>query len=218
MGLTMVDGSYTINDGAGPFKTDKVVCINGGGNPRIPTLKAEAQNLIADPNFAKSSIVEWYISSDTAAITSRTVGSNVNLAKDTATFRTGGDASMKVTKTYGAGSAATIQIVVPIKSGKLAMYELYMKGTSLTGNIYVTAFHCSRAYNTSIGTPVSARTVQFGPSKTIDSSTLTDWVRVAQSTRRDYTPEWATHMIIEINMVSMKNGDLYIDDVRATEL
>lgn len=218
MKLSMAAGNNTINDGTGPFKTNGVVCIDGSGNPLIPMLKSDRQNLLVDPNFTQTGIVDWYIQSDTGALTSRTEGVNLKLVKDTATFRSGGDASMKVTKTYGIGSASEIQVRVPIKPNKLAMYELFLFGTGLTGNIFVSAYYNATMYNNSLGVPVSARSVQVGPTRTIDASTLTDWVRVSQQAARNYTPEWATHMVLRVQLSSMSAGNLYIDDAKVTDL
>lgn len=218
MNLTLDQANSPINTGTGPFKTRGIKTIDGSGNPRVPLLKGDSQNLLYDPNFSQSNIVDWYISADTGALTSRTSGVNLSLTKDTATFRTGGDASMKVNKTFGIGSASEIQVRIPIKSGKLAMYELYMLGASLTGTIFVSAFFNATMYNTSIGVPVSARSVQVGPTRTIDATTLTDWVRVGQQAARNYTPEWATHLVIRVQLSSMSSGNLYIDDAKVTEL
>ncbi|HGO5397445.1 TPA: hypothetical protein ACK2W2_006283, partial [Klebsiella michiganensis] len=171
-----------------------------------------------DPNFTQAGIVDWYIASDTGVLTSRTDGVNMKLVKDTVTFRPGGDASMKVTKAYGVGSAAEIHVRVPIRAGKLAMYQLYMKGAALTGNIFVSAYYSATQYHNQIGVPVSARSVQFGPARTVDATNLTDWVRIYQQAGRYYTPDWATHMVLRINLTSMSDGDLYIDDAKVTEL
>lgn len=218
MKLVMAAGNYNINDGTGPFKTNGVVCIDGSGNPLIPMLKSDTQNLLADPNFTQAGIVDWYIQRDTGALTSRTEGVNLKLVKDTGTYRTGGNASMKVTKTYGIGSAAEIQVRVPIKPSKLAMYELFLFGTGLTGDVFVSAYYSATMYNNSLGVPVSARSVQVGPTRTIDASTLTNWVRVSQQAARNYTPEWATHLVLHVHLSSMSAGSLYIDDAKVTDL
>ncbi len=218
MNVSLNDSTMPINSGTGPFTTKDIRVIAGGGNPKVPMLKADAQNLLYDPNFTQDNIVDWYIKTDTGALTSRTAGVNLNLVKDTATFRSGGNASMKVTKTYGVGSASEIQVRVPIKPNKLAMYELYLFGAGLTGNIFISAYYHATMYNNSLGIPVSARSVQVGPTRTIDATTLTDWVRVAQQSARNYTPEWATHLVIRVQLSSMSAGNLYIDDAKVTDL
>ncbi|HBQ9984701.1 TPA: hypothetical protein L9E73_004981 [Klebsiella pneumoniae] len=218
MNVSLNDSTMPINSGTGPFTTKDIRVIAGGGNPKVPMLKADAQNLLYDPNFTQDNIVDWYIKTDTGALTSRTAGVNLNLVKDTATFRSGGNASMKVTKTYGVGSASEIQVRVPIKPNKLAMYELYLFGAGLTGNIFISAFYHATMYNNSLGIPVSARSVQVGPVRTINATTLTDWVRVIQQAARNYTPEWATHLVISVNLSSMSAGSLYIDDAKVTDL
>ncbi|MFZ8683923.1 hypothetical protein [Klebsiella pneumoniae] len=218
MNVSLNDSTMPINSGTGPFTTKDIRVIAGGGNPKVPMLKADAQNLLYDPNFTQDNIVDWYIKTDTGALTSRTAGVNLNLVKDTATFRSGGNASMKVTKTYGVGSASEIQVRVPIKPNKLAMYELYLFGAGLTGNIFISAFYHATMYNNSLGIPVSARSVQVGPVRTINATTLTDWVRVIQQAARNYTPEWATHLVISVNLSSMSAGGLYIDDAKVTDL
>lgn len=218
MRLTLPTGNFTINDGTGPFKTNGVVCIAGGGNPEVPMLKSDTQNLLVDPNFTQTSIVDWYISADTGTLTSRTAGVNLNLTKDSVTFRPGGDASMKVVKAFGVGSASEIQLRVPIDHDKLDMYELYMLGTGLTGSIFVNAYYACNLYHNSLGIPISARSVQVGPTRTVDATTLTDWSRIGQQAARNYAPSWATHYVIRISLVSMSAGTLYIDDAKVTEL
>lgn len=218
MNVSLNDSTMPINNGTGPFTTKDIRVIAGGGNPKVPMLKADTQNLLYDPNFTQDNIVDWYIAADTGALTSRTAAVNLNLTKDTTVFRGTGNASMKVVKTYGVGSASEIQIRIPIKPNKLAMYELYLFSTGLTGNIFISSYYNATMYNNSLGIPVSARSVQVGPTRTIDASTLTDWVRVNQQAARNYTPEWATHLVIRVQLSSMSAGNLYIDDAKVTEL
>lgn len=218
MNVSLNDSTMPINNGTGPFTTKDIRVIAGGGNPKVPMLKADAQNLLYDPNFTQDNIVDWYIAADTGALTSRTAAVNLNLTKDATVFRGTGNASMKVAKTYGVGSASEIHIRIPIKPNKLAMYELFLFGAGLTGNIFVSAYYSATMYNNSLGVPVSARSVQVGPTRTIDASTLTDWVRVNQQAARNYTPEWATHLVIRVNLSGMSAGNLYIDDAKVTDL
>lgn len=218
MKLAMATGNYNINDGTGPFKTNGVVCIDGAGNPGIPMLKSNTQNLIFDPDFTQTGIVDWYISADTGALVSRTQGVNLTLTKDTTEFRTPGTASLKVSKIYGIGSAGEIQIRVPIKAGKLAMYELFVKGVGLTGTLFVNAYFASSNYNTSLGVPVTARAVQVGPTRSVAAADMTDWARLAQQSARYYTPEWATHLVLRVQLSSLSAGTINIDDVKVTEL
>lgn len=218
MNISMSDSSLPINTGTGPFETRQVRVIAGGGNPKVPMLKSNSQNLLYDPDYTMPDIVDWYIAADTGTLTSRTAGVNMNLTKDTTVYRSTGNASMKVVKAFGIGSASEIQIRVPIKPGKLAMYELYMLGSALTGNIFVNAYYNAIMYNNSLGIPITARSVQVGPTRTIDASTLTDWVRVSQQAARNYTPEWATHLVIRVQLSGMSAGNLYIDDAKVTDL
>ena len=218
MKMVMAAGNYNINDGSGPFKTNGVVCIDGAGNPGIPMLKSNTQNLIFDPDFTQDNIVDWYISADTGALTSRTQGVNLTLTKDTTIFRSPGAASLKVSKIYGIGSAAEIQIRVPVKAGKIAMYELFVKGEGLTGTLFVNAYFASSNYNTSLGVPVTARSVQVGPTRSVSAAGMTDWARLAQQNARYYTPEWATHLVLRVQLSSLSAGTINIDDVKVTEL
>jgi uncharacterized membrane protein YdcZ (DUF606 family) len=218
LNLTLPTGYSDINDGPGKFETQWIDIIAGGGNPTVPLFKGDAQNLLTDPNFTADSILDWYITADTGVISSRTTAVNINLTKDTTVFRTGGAASMKVAKLFGIGSASEIKLRVPISKGKLALYKLWMYGAGLTGSIFVTSYYATTLYTNSIGVPLSARTVQVGPIRTIDASTLSSWVMVTQQMARNYTPWWATHLDIKITLSSMSGGSLYIDDAKVTEL
>lgn len=217
MNLTLFNPLSTINSGSSKFITNNISVIDGNGNPRVPFMKDDTQNLLYDPNFTQNSIVDWYISSDTGALVSRTEGVNLKLEKDTTVFRGTGPASMKVTKAFGIGSASEIQVRVPINSNTLTTYEMYFFG-NISGSIFVNAYYVSSIYNTNIGIPVTARSVQVGPTRTITASQMTDWVRVSQQQQRNYTPEWATHLVIRVQLSSISAGSFNIDDVKVTQL
>ncbi|WP_317486747.1 hypothetical protein [Klebsiella michiganensis] len=91
-------------------------------------------------------------------------------------------------------------------------------GAPLTGNVFVEAEFSSPLHQNQYGTPLSARMMKTGPTRTIDAAMLTDWTRVYQQAIREYTPEWATHVLIKITLSSMSAGSLYIDRVRVTNL
>ena len=217
MNLTLFNPLSTINSGSAKFITNNISVIDGNGNPKVPFMKDDTQNLLYDPNFTQTSIVDWYISSDTGALVSRTEGVNLKLEKDTTVFRGTGSASMKVTKAFGVGSASEIQVRVPINSNTLTAYEMYLFG-NISGSIFVNAYYVSSMYSTNIGIPVTARSVQVGPTRTITASQMVDWFRVSQQYQRNYTPSWATHLVIRVQLSSMSAGSFNIDDVKVTEL
>ncbi|MCF1304962.1 hypothetical protein [Raoultella ornithinolytica] len=216
-GITLPSGSYTINDGDGPFYTNGITVIDGVGNTTIPMLKSNAQNLLSDGNFDFSGIVDWYITKDTSAVVSRVDGVNVKLTSSTDFYRSGAQ-SMKITKAGGNGSAAVFRCQVPLTEGCMNMYELYAKFLSATGTVYITTHYSTTQYQNQYGIPVPARTKQFGATRIINPATVTEWTRVVQQTSRSYAPAWATHAVIEVSLTSMSAGAMYIDDAKATNL
>ncbi|HAT1602820.1 TPA: hypothetical protein MYM85_001832 [Klebsiella pneumoniae] len=219
MNLVLPDGNYEINDGDGPFRTSGVTTIGGNGNIRVPVLKSERQNLLSDPRYTQPSVVDWYVTQDIAEVKSRTdcYGIKLTVSQDT------GTPAMKVQKINGIGSLSEIKLRVPAAPGSLSQYAFRVKGVGangipLTGNIFVEAEFSTTLYQNQYGTPLSARTSQVGPTRTIDASSLTEFTRVSQQAIRSYTPEWATHVLIKITLSSMSAGSLYIDQVRVTNL
>lgn len=215
--ISLASGLTDLNAGTGPFLTNRLKMIPGGGNTGVPMFKSYAQNLIPDPDFTSATITDWYISEDNSPITSRVTGNALNITPSTDTARTG-TTSMKITKVVGSGTASAVSIRVPVYEGSIPMYDLYLKGTGLTGSIFVQAYFSADSYVNQYGTPIPSRNLQFGPTRTIDASTLTDWVRVAQQSGLNYTPSWARFVLIRVQIVNMSAGALYLDDARITQL
>ncbi|HBU0448845.1 TPA: hypothetical protein MCP14_005552, partial [Klebsiella pneumoniae] len=157
MNIVLPTGFTNINSGKGKFQTTGIDIISGGGNPRVPLLKSDTHNLISDPELTQTEIVDWYISSDTGALTSRTSGENTKLSKDTSNFRTSGTASLKISKALGVGTSSEIQINAPISANMLTMYTMFIQGVNLTGNINISAYYCRTIYNNQIGIPIASR-------------------------------------------------------------
>ncbi|MDV5292493.1 hypothetical protein [Klebsiella michiganensis] len=219
MNLDLPVGNYDINDGDGPFRTYGVTTIDGNGNVRVPVLKSERQNLLSDPKYTQPAIVDWYVTQDIAEVKDRTdcYGLKLTVSENT------GSKTMRVQKIYGIGSLSEIKLRVPAVPGALTQYALLLKGEGimgapLTGNVFVEAEFSSPLHQNQYGTPLSARMMKTGPTRTIDAAMLTDWTRVYQQAIREYTPEWATHVLIKITLSSMSAGSLYIDQVRVTNL
>lgn len=218
MNIVLPTGFTNINSGKGKFQTTGIDIISGGGNPRVPLLKSDTHNLISDPELTQTEVVDWYISSDTGALTSRTSGENTKLSKDTSNFRTNGTASLKISKALGVGTSSEIQINAPISANMLTMYTMFIQGVNLTGNINISAYYCRTIYNNQIGIPIASRVLKVGPTRTIDSSTISEWIPVTQQSARNYTPEWATELIVKISLNNMSSGNLYVADAKITEL
>lgn len=219
MNLDLPVGNYDINDGDGPFRTYGVTTIDGNGNVRVPVLKSERQNLLSDPKYTRPAIIDWYVTQDIAEVKDRTdcYGLKLTVSENT------GSKTMRVQKIYGIGSLSEIKLRVPAVPGALTQYALLLKGEGimgapLTGNVFVEAEFSSPLHQNQYGTPLSARMMKTGPARTIDAAMLTDWTRVYQQAIREYTPEWATHVLIKITLSSMSAGSLYIDQVRVTNL
>jgi len=174
-------------------------------------LLGEGQNRLADGSFELASIVDnFFISADTAAITDRTNGANIDLALSSAHARTG---SKSLQATTGSGGWARFAVAVPIKPGAVCNYECYYKKPGAeTGRVFFTDHHAILGVNAD-GVPtimhkssaISTRVANF-------TSEAVDWTMAYGIHTCIRSPHWATHYVVEVVMHELKNANLYIDD------
>lgn len=174
-------------------------------------LLGEGQNRLADGGFELANIVDnWFITADTQPVTSRTNGTNIDLALSSAQKRTG---SKSLLCTTGGSAPGRFAIAVPIQPGSVCNYECYHKKPgSETGRVFFRDYHAILGTNDS-GVPtimhnssaITTRTYNF-------DSTPSDWDMAYGTTNCIRSPHWATHYVVEVDMDELKNANLYIDD------
>jgi hypothetical protein len=182
---------------------------------------ADTADLLADGGFEQAQIVDrWYVAADTATVGSgnQYAGTNVSIALSTAQHHSGSQA-LKLTKVGGVGSAAGVTLAIPLDRGQRPRLRFYYtKPGTQTGTVFITARYAVAPTNPVNGLP---KVLQGGFLKqstiTLTSGTIgwTKWVLDDPTVR---TPMWATHLVLEFNLVSMAAGDFYVDDVEASTL
>lgn len=171
----------------------------------------EGQNRLADGGFELANIVDnWFITADTQSVTSRTNGTNIDLALSSAHARTG---SKSLQVTTGSGAQARFAVAVPIKPGAVCNYECYYKKPGAeTGRVFFTDYHAILGVNAD-GVPtimhkssaISTRTANF-------TSGAVDWTMAYGIHTCIRSPHWATHYVVEVDLDEFRNASFYIDD------
>jgi hypothetical protein len=210
-GATTTTGWLATGNGYMEVSGTKTAVVEGTA-PRV----SSAMNLLKDGGFEGTSMQdEIFISSDTVAITSRTLtGTNAILSLDSTQHRSGVK-SLKYTKTYGSGSNSGFTIQVPISKGSLIGYELFYKkvGTQ-SGTMNISHGWCKKGLD-----DVIFKKSEIASSNITFTSATVDWTENHSNTAgRPRCPSWATHFYIDFNMFSMYNGDLFFDDICITEM
>ncbi|HPU62239.1 MAG TPA: glycosyl hydrolase family 28-related protein [Bacillota bacterium] len=171
----------------------------------------EGQNRLADGGFELANIVDnWFITADTQPVTSRTNGTNIDLALSSAHARTG---SKSLQVTTGSGAQARSAVAVPIKPGAVCNYECYYKKPGAeTGRVFFRDYHAILGVNAD-GVPtimhnssaISTRTANF-------TSGAVDWTMAYGIHTCIRSPHWATHYVVEVDLDEFRNASFYIDD------
>jgi hypothetical protein len=182
---------------------------------------ADTADLLADGGFEQAQIVDrWYVAADTATVGSgnQYAGTNVSMALSTAQHHSGSQA-LKLTKVGAVGSAAGVTLAIPLDRGQRPRLRFYYtKPGTQTGTVFITARYAVAPTNPVNGLPkVLQGTILQQSTITLTSGTIgwTKWVLGDPTVR---TPMWATHLVLEFNLVSMAAGDFYVDDVEASTL
>lgn len=186
-------------------RTDDGVTVDGG---------AEAGNLQD----------EWFITSDTAAITAAgngpnlITGANVKVETSTDIARTG-TRSFKVTKTNSSGNAA-VGVAVPVARGGTNLATAYLaKHAAIAGTVY-TRFVYVAIVRAPDGVPTVRRRDQvIERSTALSGLTVDQWTGVSTPLNWVPAPPWATHFMIEFVLTSMTTagGALYVDGLNVSE-
>lgn len=201
-------GSGRWKTGPGRFSLVNPISYNINSNP---TLSSVAENRLADGGFEMDAVIEAFITTDTAPIKSRTVGSNINLSTSTAQSRSG-TRSLRMLKEFGAGSPCSFAITVPLaRVGSLANFLGYLKkpGTE-SGQVFI-----SRGY-AKIQNINGVDTLLRVSYSAVDTVTFTaapvDWRSTASGEPQTHAPGWASHFIVSVNADNFSGGALYFDD------
>jgi hypothetical protein len=211
--LTTTSG-YFKND-IGYFRAVNNRFLTGGGNFDVSILGSVIENQAADGTFESFTAVdkvEWYLSKDTATITSRITGANVAITADGTDQRTG-TYCMKVAKTGGAGTNAAVRLIVPIQEDQQYFNELWIKGDgALTGNAVISSYFVA-VHLDSNGIPITQRELAYVGSENFDTS-LTTYTNIRPAQVRTPAYRWATHYAIDINLDAVVGaGSVFVDDV-----
>jgi len=179
-----------------------------------------AANRLADGGAeAPTPLDEWFIASDTSAITSRTAGANCNITTDTAQHRSGSRA-FKIAKTFGAGSACIASLYVPIAPGDKARARLwYAKPGSGTGTVYITFRYALIRLAGANALPQVAKYQDIGTATLSFTGAAVGWTETGTGEPTLRAPAWANAVLIEFSLDSFAGPDsLWIDDISVTTI
>jgi hypothetical protein len=181
-----------------------------------PIITSDSNNILADGGFKSTKIVDdVFITDDTAPITSRTSGTNINLSTSADAFKTGAK-SLKATKTFGSGSPSSFMIAASIeKHSRVGISLNYKKIDAATGTMYISWAYAAGYKVDSNGVPLLSKIEGFA-TKTVSLSGPTEWVNVTRGEPFGKSPAWATHIAILVNMDGLNAGSVYFDDVVIT--
>jgi hypothetical protein len=181
-------------------------------------------NVLRDGGLEDGAINDlWYVSKDTATITSRLTGTNITLARSTAQKRSGAS-SMLVTKV--SSGSGQVSILVPVKQGdRLSVFGYSFLAAGAGGAIFADCRWANMLGLDSNGVPIisSASGVPFHASTTLSATTgsfqpfeIKTYDNGASG--EPCAPAWVTHMRISFNLdnVSVSSTLLYLDDVHVS--
>jgi hypothetical protein len=183
----------------------------------IPTLLRQDQSLAIDGGFEQSTPQDVFITSDSSVITSRTTGTDIQLANVTTSPRTG-VRSLKMTKVFGAGTAAQFAFVGRLVAGKrYSGFRLwYAKGGTQTGTLYIASTFA--AVRDDVNTPQIVKTASTTGVVTVNfTSDTVPYTEVIGGFDLGKAPSWATHLVVLVNADNVNAGDLYFDDFEVYE-
>ncbi len=180
-------------------------------------------NALRDGGVEDSTLEDlWYISKDTASITSRVTGTNISIARSTAQKRSG-SSSLAVTKV--AAGSGQISVLIPVTPGENLSVFGYLYNPSaggITGAVYADVRWANMIGLDSNGVPIvqSSAGVAYHASVTPTISPKNTWNSFAIKTfdngasGQPCAPSWATHMRLTFNCDSMSAaGVFYVDDL-----
>ena len=166
---------------------------------------------LADGSFEFANVVDmWTITDDTAAITSRLTGSNIQLALSSDTAKLGSK-SLKVTKVAGGAPGAFAVIVPASGSSRNAYSGWYRKpaGVDTGGAIFVTTAYARYDGVNQYGVPVVSNLTGIDTISIGGTASLIDWTYISSSMTREI-PSWANCFIVLFNCHQFQ-GVFYLD-------
>lgn len=214
-GITVKDmfinamGTGRWKSGVGRFSLTNITSFNTSNNPK---LSSATENRLTDGGFEGATVLDAIITADSAAITSRTVGTNINLTTSVTYARTGAR-SLKVAKTFGGGSACQFMLIVPLSRMGSLCHSLgyYKKPGAGTGNVFISTGYTSLQINAGVELPVQS--VITGTETVTFTAAAVDWTATQSGEPSTSAPSWATHFFVAVNMDSFVGPDsIYFDD------
>ena len=174
------------------------------------------QNLFGDGGFEAASIqgLTW-INTDTAAITSRTTGTNISYALSTDTALSGTQ-SLKLTKVGSSGTAASVLLAAPFPSQQvpLSTSNVAKLGTQ-TGSVTATLEYLQILGFNSYGIPIVGKTQTLTSNTTTLTSSSLAWTSLGINADGQQTyraPTWANYIGILVDVTAMDAGSIYLDN------
>ena len=200
--------------GNGVVEVNGVVSYDTRLNPLLLSAK---QNRLMDGSFEGATVVDATIAEDTAAITSRTSGTNINLTLDGTQFRSGTQ-SLKATKAFGSGSKSSFRLLAPVdRNMSCGKRIFYKKPGSQTGTMTITHGWVNVVYDQA-GVPIILKAVAVGSLNVVFNASAVDWTEFKTGEPVQKAPAWATHAYLTVSMFAMNAGDLYFDDAIFTQM
>ena len=200
--------------GTGNIEVSNPVTYDTPSN--LPILLRLDQSLAIDGGFEQTTPQDVFITSDTAAITSRLTGTDIQLASVAANPRSG-SRSLKMTKVFDGGSACGFAFVAPLKAGKryAGTRVWYAKYGSQTGTMYISYYFA--AVRDSTTTPQIVKLGSLATTTITFTSSTVAYTAVTGGFDLGKAPAWATHIVMSVNADGVGAGDLYFDDFEAYE-
>lgn len=166
---------------------------------------------LADGSFELASVVDmWSITADTAAITSRLTGANIQLALSSDTAKLGSK-SLKVTKVAG-GAPGAFAVIVPANgSSRVAYSGWYRKpaGVDTEGAIFVTTAYARYDGVNQYGVPVVSNLTGIDTISIGGTASLIDWTYISSSMTREIA-SWSNCFVVLFNCQQFQ-GAFYLD-------
>lgn len=199
-----------LDTGTGDFKITDTKTIEGTGNIGV-SIKT-TNNLMTDGGFEESNIPDAYIFGDTATISDRLVGTNIELSIDN-TDSNSGTQCLKASKSFGGGSVSRFSLYAPIDKFQQIGWGFFAKVVAGTGTVNITSRFASIQYIEPWGQPIFKKTQSVSAATRTVSDADTDWTAVNMQRSKNKVPTWATHLEIVFNMDAASGIQLLVDDV-----
>jgi len=201
--------------GTGLLSTRNIASYSISNNPLL--LRSQ-DNILADGGFEEASVFDAFITADTAAITSRTSGANINLTTS-ATEARSGSKSLKAAKTFGGGSLCGFCIGAPIldRKSNSTFRGYYKKPGSETGTmLLIRQFARVEIID---GQPVITKATTIGDLAVTFTSSAVDWTKFQTTEPLLKTPSWANYTLLTVNLNNFIGaGSVYFDDFEFFEI